>query len=530
MNNPFAKTARIAVTSSLVAASLATAGLVLSPQAQADYSDLSATTDVNVRTSPDTNGEVVAVLSAGDTVTQRGAEQDGWLPIIYNGTNAWVQAQYVSSTTVITSGTAVGTATTTADAYVRSDADPTSWIMGTLTQGTTVSITGDPSGDWTPVNYYGRAGWVATTLLSDAGDDSTATITSAVSQDYLWVRTGTSTAFTSIGMLYPGDEVAVTGAPFAGWVPVSFNGQDAWVAANYSRYVSDPATIALVASTTSTENAEEPARTPETEPAPEAEQTAQAPAEEPARTPETEQTAQAPAEEPARTPESEQTAQPQEAADDSQEEAPATTTKWVSDDVNVRTGPGTDYEVVDILDQGDTIEATGVTNGDWTEIILDGVSRWVNSAFVSDTEVAPGDEEEADDEGGGNSPQPVTVAYDSATAARTAIDFAYSKLGGPYVWGGTGPVGYDCSGLMQAAYAAAGVSLPRTTWDQVNSGAPVSSTDDLQPGDLVFYYDDGHVGMYVGDGLVLNAQNEDTGIVVSGLYDMAPISAMVRVV
>ena len=103
MNNPFAKTARIAVTSSLVAASLATAGLVLSPQAQADYSDLSATTDVNVRTSPDTNGEVVAVLSAGDTVTQRGAEQDGWLPIIYNGTNAWVQAQYVSSTTVITS-------------------------------------------------------------------------------------------------------------------------------------------------------------------------------------------------------------------------------------------------------------------------------------------------------------------------------------------------------------------------------------------------------------------------------------------
>lgn len=490
MNNPFAKTARIAVTSSLVAASLATAGLVLSPQAQADYSDLSATTDVNVRTSPDTNGEVVAVLSAGDTVTQRGAEQDGWLPIIYNGTNAWVQAQYVSSTTVITSGTAVGTATTTADAYVRSDADPTSWIMGTLTQGTTVSITGDPNGDWTPVNYYGRAGWVATTLLSDAGDDSTATITSAVSQDYLWVRTGTSTAFTSIGMLYPGDEVAVTGAPFAGWVPVSFNGQDAWVAANYSRYVSDPATIALVASTTSTENAEEPARTPETE----------------------------------------QTAQPQEAADDSQEEAPATTTKWVSDDVNVRTGPGADYEVVDILDQGDAIEATGVTNGDWTEIILDGVSRWVNSAFVSDTEVAPGDEEEADDEGGGNSPQPVTVAYDSATAARTAIDFAYSKLGGPYVWGGTGPVGYDCSGLMQAAYAAAGVSLPRTTWDQVNSGAPVSSTDDLQPGDLVFYYDDGHVGMYVGDGLVLNAQNEDTGIVISGLYDMAPISAMVRVV
>ncbi|RLP11995.1 C40 family peptidase [Propionibacterium australiense] len=497
MNNPFAKTARVAVTSSLVAASLATAGLVLSPLAQADYSDLSATTDVNVRTSPDTNGEIVAVLSAGDTVTQRGVEQDGWLPIIYNGTNAWVQAQYVSSTTVITTDTTVGSATTTADAYVRSDADPTSWIMGTLSEGTTVSITGDPVGEWTPVNYYGRAGWIATSLLADAGDGSAGTITSAISQDYLWVRTGTSTAFTSIGMLYPGDEVTVTGTPFAGWVPVDFNGQDAWVAANYSRYVTDPTTIALVASTTSTEDAEAPAE----EPAAPAEEEA-APAQE-----------VAPAEEP-----------PVEQAP-AQESTPATTTKWAADDVNVRTGPGLDYSVVDVLDQGDTIEATGVTNGDWTEIIYGGVSRWVNSAYVSDTEVAPYDETE-----NAAPTQPEAVSHSSADAVQTAIDFAYSKLGGPYVWGGTGPVGYDCSGLMQAAYAAAGISIPRVTWDQVNAGTPVYSTDDLRPGDLVFYYDNGHVGMYIGDGLVLNAQNESTGIVISGLYDMAPISAMVRIV
>jgi len=504
VNDPFAKTARIAVTSSLVAASLATAGLVLSPLAQADYSDLSATTDVNVRTSPDTNGEIVAVLSAGDTVTQRGVEQDGWLPIIYNGTNAWVQAQYVSSTTVITTDTTVGTATTTADAYVRSDADPTSWIMGTLSEGTTVSITGDPVGNWTPVNYYGRAGWIATSLLADAGQESAGTIVSAISQDYLWVRTGTSTAFTSIGMLYPGDEVAVTGTPFAGWVPVSFNGQDAWVAANYSRYVTDPTTIALVASTTSTEDAEAPAE----EATPPAEE---APAEE--TTPPVEET----------TPPAEEAPVEEAPVEEAPvEEAPATTTKWAADDVNVRTGPGLDYEVVDVLDQGDTMEATGVTNGDWTEIIYGGVSRWVNSAYVSDTEVAPYEAPAPS--------QPEVASYSSGDAVQTAIDFAYSKLGGPYVWGGTGPVGYDCSGLMQAAYAAAGISIPRVTWDQVNAGTPVYSTDDLQPGDLVFYYDNGHVGMYIGDGLVLNAQNESTGIVISGLYDMAPISAMVRIV
>lgn len=509
MNNPFAKTARVAVTSSLVAASLATAGLVLSPLAQADYSDLSATTDVNVRTSPDSNGEVVATLSAGDTVTQRGAEQDGWLPIIYNGTNAWVQAQYVSSATVITTDNAVGSATTTADAYVRAEADTTSWVMGTLPQGTTVQITGDPSGEWTPVNYYGRAGWVATSLLSDAGG-ATTTIKSAVSQDYLWVRTGTSTAFTSIGMLYPGDEVTVTGSPFAGWVPVKYNGQDAWVAANYSRYVTDPSTIALVASTTSTENAESTTETTTTE----ATDTSTAtPTPEPTETP-------APAETttPAKSPETTEEAP-------AEESTPTTTTKWAADDINVRSGPGTDYGVVDVLDQGDTIEVTGTTNGDWTEIIYNGASCWVNSAYVSDTEVAAYDDSSSQDV-----TQPETMGYDSGTAVQTAIDFAYSKLGGPYVWGGTGPVGYDCSGLMQAAYAAAGISLPRTTWDQVNAGTPVASTDDLQPGDLVFYYDDGHVGMYIGNGQVLNAQNEDTGIIISGLYDMAPISAMVRVV
>lgn len=102
-----------------------------------------------------------------------------------------------------------------------------------------------------------------------------------------------------------------------------------------------------------------------------------------------------------------------------------------------------------------------------------------------------------------------------------------SKLGGPYVWGGTGPVGYDCSGLMQAAYAAAGVTLPRVTWDQVNAGKQVS-VGDLQPGDLVFFYDNGHVGMYIGNGNIVNALNEDAGIVVTPISYM-PISAAVRI-
>lgn len=84
-----------------------------------------------------------------------------------------------------------------------------------------------------------------------------------------------------------------------------------------------------------------------------------------------------------------------------------------------------------------------------------------------------------------------------------AIAYAEAQIGDPYVWGATGPNSFDCSGLVQAAYAAAGVKLPRTTYQQVLVGAPVTK-DQLQPGDLVFP-DAGHVQIYVGNGKVVEA-------------------------
>lgn len=91
------------------------------------------------------------------------------------------------------------------------------------------------------------------------------------------------------------------------------------------------------------------------------------------------------------------------------------------------------------------------------------------------------------------------------TKAAKAIAFARAQIGKPYVWGATGPGSYDCSGLSQAAWKAAGVSLPRTTYDQVNAGTTVPLADAL-PGDLVFFYDDvSHVGVYIGNGMMIHA-------------------------
>lgn len=89
-------------------------------------------------------------------------------------------------------------------------------------------------------------------------------------------------------------------------------------------------------------------------------------------------------------------------------------------------------------------------------------------------------------------------------AAGQAVAYAYSKLGDPYVYGATGPSSFDCSGLVQAAWASAGVAIPRTTYEQV-AALPAVSTSALQPGDLLFFDGDGHVGIYVGGGYLIDA-------------------------
>lgn len=92
----------------------------------------------------------------------------------------------------------------------------------------------------------------------------------------------------------------------------------------------------------------------------------------------------------------------------------------------------------------------------------------------------------------------------TATQAQKAVAFAYAQLNKPYVWGAAGPGSYDCSGLVQAAWAAAGVSIPRVTYDQW-ADLPHVSASSLQPGDLLFYNGQGHVSMYVGDGYIIDA-------------------------
>jgi peptidoglycan DL-endopeptidase CwlO len=105
---------------------------------------------------------------------------------------------------------------------------------------------------------------------------------------------------------------------------------------------------------------------------------------------------------------------------------------------------------------------------------------------------------------GSSAPQQYTGP--TSTEAEKAVEFAYDQLGCPYVYGGTGPchLGFDCSGLAQAAWAFAGVAIPRDSYEQW-AELPHIDLSALEPGDLLIYNGEGHVAIYVGGGYIIDA-------------------------
>ncbi|WP_338677191.1 NlpC/P60 family protein [Streptomyces sp. SCSIO 30461] len=143
-------------------------------------------------------------------------------------------------------------------------------------------------------------------------------------------------------------------------------------------------------------------------------------------------------------------------------------------------------------------------------------------AYASGDSTPPGRADRDDAPGG------AVVADAPNPRAAQAIAYAYGALGKPYVWGATGPSAYDCSGLTQAAWRSAGVSLPRTTYTQIDSGHRVPRSQ-LAPGDLVFFYSGvSHVGLYIGNGQMIHAPRPGAPVRVAPIDEM-PFAGATRV-
>ena len=118
-----------------------------------------------------------------------------------------------------------------------------------------------------------------------------------------------------------------------------------------------------------------------------------------------------------------------------------------------------------------------------------------------------------------------TVAAPASGRAAAAVQYALAQVGKSYVWGAAGPSGFDCSGLTMMAWRQAGVSLPHSSSAQYGGGTKVS-TSALQPGDLVYYYSPiSHVGIYIGNGQIVDAANPSTGVRITSVNSMPLVGA-----
>ncbi|WP_049804607.1 C40 family peptidase [Microlunatus phosphovorus] len=199
---------------------------------------------------------------------------------------------------------------------------------------------------------------------------------------------------------------------------------------------------------------------------------------------------------------------------------PAGGTKIATEELNVRTGPSTRYRIASELAEGSAITLTGRFSGGYAQFRQGTATRWVSAAYLA----------EAVGSASPSRPVPVSISnpVSSSHRGQVALAFARAQLGEPYVFGATGPDRWDCSGLSQAAWRAAGVSIPRTTYTQFKVGKRVARAD-LQLGDLVFFYgsNPSHVGLYAGDGLIINAPRPGKTVSYSKISSM-PYAGAVR--
>lgn len=208
----------------------------------------------------------------------------------------------------------------------------------------------------------------------------------------------------------------------------------------------------------------------------------------------------------------------------------------------VRSEPTKESEYVGKLYPGYAAKITGPV-GEWTAVESGDVTGYVKTEYILTgaeaqtyaenlvTEAQQEGKEEAEaftyavsrkseeaqmtQEVQGNVQQTETteVSAQPASNGQAIVDYACQFIGNPYVWGGTSLTdGADCSGFVQSVFAHFGISLPRTTYDQINAGVEVSY-DQAMPGDLICY--DGHIGIYIGNDQIVNAQNPEQGIGIS---------------
>lgn len=180
-----------------------------------------------------------------------------------------------------------------------------------------------------------------------------------------------------------------------------------------------------------------------------------------------------------------------------------------ADALYLREAPSTESEVIEVLGNSEQLEVVEELDG-WAKVVVDSTEGYVSSEYITITQELQTARTLAQ----------ILYGMDVSDLRVEMVEFAQQFVGCPYVYGGNSLTnGTDCSGFTNLIYAHFGISIPRTATTQYNFGTKISVSE-LKPGDLIIYGESQieHVAMYIGNGQIVHASNERTGIKYSQMY------------
>lgn len=473
---------------SIVLAILLSLSLFAIPAAAAGVSGARTTAALNMRSGAGTDKSIVMTMPKGAEVIVQ-STSNGWSKIVYNNTVGYASAQYLSPADKVSGSFGTGTISGS-NVRMRSGAGTSNSIVGTYDKGTQMKITG-AQGNWYAVSYSGKTGYVSADYMTisasaqGGSEPSKPTETAPTTGGYKGAIIGTSvrmrsqpnTNSSTLGYYSNGVVMTVYGS-VDGWYKAGYNGKVGYVSASYIR-VSPDNVYSSAKSGSVSGNAVRMRMGPSTDFAIVGSYNKGTEAKisgeydgwyevsingkygyikknyvkigSSVASPET----------------------------------PMDKIGTISGNgVRMRSGPGTSYSVVGYYNKGIQVNVTGQT-GNWYAVTYKGLKGYISADYVK-------------------------IGTSNALADQI-VATAKEYLGTPYVWGGTSPKGFDCSGFVYYVYQQYGYQLQRrASLQYANNGVSVSKSQ-LQPGDLVFFSDSvdpiGHVGMYIGDGYFIHASS-----------------------
>lgn len=446
---------------------------------------VNVTSTLRIRESASTDSSVVGTMRNGNTFDII-SKSGNWYQIKYNGITGYVHGDYVkevtASSAVSTKGKVYNVAT---NLRVRSGASTNSSILGYLTNNTEVSIVGT-EGSWYKIQYNGGYGYVSKEYISVNGsssnngsssDNNSSSETEINKTGYVYnvssgglrVRKEASTSSTVLGTLYSGNSVNIIGET-GSWYKIKYNSSYAYV---HKDYITDnkPPSESNSGNNSSNDN-----------------------------------------------------------NSSSETMSAIGIVTNVSSNLRVRQQPSSSSLVLGYVLNNEKVNITG-KEGNWYKINFKGSTGYVSVDYIR---ISNGNDTENGNNNNGGNGESVSNAYN------TVLSELKSQVGSPYAYGGSGELVtnssiqslknrfpdysaagkydslyqfvdsglrmFDCSGFMQWGFSKANINIGRTTYDQIKSGVEVS-LDSVQPGDLLFYSNLGHVGMYIGNGQWIESPN-----------------------